>query len=123
MTFNYLLLTRALLPEIALVLGALAVLGYDLFAGRHRPAAERLKASLAIGAIALVAALVDTLLVGTMGPVYGANLMLDTLAVAARCAAARVSPAASLDPQSNAASGATSAQPSATPAARWGPSV
>jgi NADH-quinone oxidoreductase subunit N len=85
MTFDYLLLTRALLPEIALVLGALAVLGYDLFAGRHRPAAERLKASLAIGAIALVAALVDTVLVGTMGPVYGASLMLDTLAVAARC--------------------------------------
>ena len=85
MTFDYLLLTRALLPEIALVLGALAVLGYDLIAGRHRPAAERLKASLAIGAIALVAALVDTVLVGNMGPVYGASLMLDTLAVAARC--------------------------------------
>lgn len=84
MSFDYLLLTRALLPEIALVLGALAVLGYDLIAGRQRPAEERLKASLAIGAIALIAALVDTVLVGTMGSVYGASLMLDTLAVAAR---------------------------------------
>lgn len=84
MSFDYLLLSRALLPEIALVIGALVVLGYDLLAGRRLPDRERLQAALGLGAIATTAALVDTILVGRMGPVYGATLVLDTLAVATR---------------------------------------
>lgn len=84
MSFDYLLLARALLPEIALVIGAVVVLGFDLTAGRRLPDRERLHAALGLGAIAAAAALIDTLLVGRMGPVFGATLMLDTLAVATR---------------------------------------
>lgn len=84
MSFDYLLLTRALLPEIALVIGALVVLGYDLTLGRKLPGTDRLHAALGLGGIATIAALVDTVLVGRMGPVFGATLMLDSLAVATR---------------------------------------
>ncbi len=84
MSFDYLLLTRALLPEIALVIGALVVLGYDLTLGRKLPDKDRLGAALGLGGIATIAALVDAVLVGRMGPVYGATLMLDSLAVATR---------------------------------------
>jgi NADH-quinone oxidoreductase subunit N len=83
-SFDYLLLTRALLPEIALVIGALVVLGYDLTLGRKLSDADRLSAALGLGGIATIAALVDAVLVGRMGPVYGATLMLDSLAVATR---------------------------------------
>lgn len=84
MSFDYLLLARALLPEIALVIGALVVLGYDLTFGRKLPDQDRLDAALGLGGIATIAALLDAGLVGRMGPVYGATLMLDSLAVATR---------------------------------------
>jgi NADH-quinone oxidoreductase subunit N len=84
MSYNYLLLFRALLPEIVLVSGALAVIGYDLIAGRFLDLARRLHAALSLGALSLVAALVIGWRVGTMGPAYGGHLMLDTLAVATR---------------------------------------
>ena len=84
MNFGYDLLARALLPEMALVAGALLVLGYDLIYGRRHTLAERLAASLWIGAFALVAALWDAVAAGALGPVYGDGLMLDQLAVAAR---------------------------------------
>lgn len=84
MSFDYLLLTRALLPEIALVIGALVVLGYDLIFGRRLPDSDRLHVALGLGGITTIAALVDAVLVGRMGSVYGATLMLDSLAVASR---------------------------------------
>ena len=36
MSYNYLVLARAMLPEMALVAGAVLVLGYDLAFGRKR---------------------------------------------------------------------------------------
>jgi NADH-quinone oxidoreductase subunit N len=82
--YSYVLLARALLPEMALVAGALLVLGYDLVRGRRHTPAERLSASLWIGGIALLAALFDSISVGDVGSVYGGALMLDHLAVASR---------------------------------------
>ncbi len=84
MSYNYLILARAMLPEMALVAGALLVLGYDLVFGRKRTLPERLSASLWIGGMALLAAIIDSSSVGTLGPVYGEGLVLDQLAVASR---------------------------------------
>ena len=84
MSYDYFLLFRATLPEISLVAGALVVLAYDLIYGRRHTPAERLQASLWIGGLALVAALVDTVTIGALGPVYGHTLLLDRLAVASR---------------------------------------
>ncbi|MBL9216061.1 MAG: NADH-quinone oxidoreductase subunit N [Opitutaceae bacterium] len=84
MTISYAMLARALLPEAALVLGALLVLAYDLTIGRRHPGRDRLTASLLIGAAAVVAAIIDTLLIGTPGPVFGGALDLDPLAQATR---------------------------------------
>lgn len=84
MSTGYAFLARALLPEMALVAGALLVLGYDLIFGRKLSPPERLSASLWIGGLALVFAIVDSLSVGRLGPVYGDALMLDRLAVATR---------------------------------------
>ena len=84
MNFDYSILARALLPEIALVAGALIVLGYDLVYGRRHSLGERLQASLWIGGLALAAAIFDAVSIGALGPVYGGGLMLDKLAVASR---------------------------------------
>ena len=84
MSYNYFILARAMLPEMALVVGALVVLGYDLTFGRKRTREERLAASLWIGAVALLAALIDSVSVGALGAVYGDGLMLDKLALASR---------------------------------------
>jgi NADH-quinone oxidoreductase subunit N len=84
MSYSYFILARALLPEMALVVGALVVLGYDLVYGRRHSPAERLSASLWIGGLALLAAIIDSVSVGALGPVYGDGLMLDKLAVASR---------------------------------------
>jgi NADH-quinone oxidoreductase subunit N len=84
MNYSYSILARALLPEMALVAGALLVLGYDLTFGRKRTLAERRSASLWIGGIALLTAIIDTVSVGALGPVYGDSLMLDMPAVATR---------------------------------------
>ncbi len=84
MSHSYLILARALLPEMTLVAGALLVLAYDLLFGRRHTPAERRSAALWIGATALVAALIDSVSVGALGRVYGDTLMLDALAVAGR---------------------------------------
>ncbi len=84
MSYSYAILARALLPEITVVAGALLVLAYDLIFGRRYSLNERTSAALWIGATALVAALIDTVSVGPLGPVYGNTLMLDQLAVATR---------------------------------------
>jgi len=84
MSHSYLILARAMLPEMTLVAGALLALAYDLMFGHKRTPAERHSAALWIGATALVAALIDSVSVGVMGPVYGHTLLLDKLAVASR---------------------------------------
>jgi NADH-quinone oxidoreductase subunit N len=83
-SLDYGVLGRAFLPEIALLLGALLVLGYDLLAGRRHTAAERLTAALAIGAVAIAAAGADCLRVGAFGPAFGGALMVDDLGLATR---------------------------------------
>lgn len=84
MSANYAQLAHALRPEFSLVLGALVVVAGDLTAGRGRSYAQRLHAALAFGAIALVAALVQSFLVGAVDGVFGQVLSIDTLAVATR---------------------------------------
>jgi NADH-quinone oxidoreductase subunit N len=77
-------LFRALLPETCLTLGAMLVLGVDLAAGRGRPHAARLSAACALGAFALLAALVAAFSARASGPVFDGVLMLDSLAFVAR---------------------------------------
>ena len=84
MTFDYLGLFRALLPETALIAGALAVLGVDLIFLRKQCGQVRLNTAAAIAALAVVAAIGLALCVGAVGPVYGGVLMLDPLALASR---------------------------------------
>ena len=84
MNSDYAGLGRALLPEAALVLGALLVLGFDLATARRRPPAARLGEAATLGAAALLAALGLSLHVGLAGPVFGGVLILDALAVSAR---------------------------------------
>lgn len=84
MTLDYLPLARALLPEITLVAGALLVLGYDLVRGKKHSPRERLTAALSIGAVAIIAALIDSFAIGAIGPVYGHQFIFDKLALASR---------------------------------------
>lgn len=81
---NYHELLRALLPELALVVGALVVLGADLLAGRGQPAAERLRRSVALGLVALALAGWGTMASGQGGPAFDGVFALDALAFAVR---------------------------------------
>lgn len=81
---NYSELFRALLPETALVLGALVVLGVDLATGRTRSAESRLKTSTLLGLGAILAALYGTLATGVGGPVFRGVLTLDELTLGTR---------------------------------------
>ncbi len=83
MSPDYVQLFRALRPETSLVLGALVALGLDLVVVRRHTLEERLRLSLWIGAIAIVAAMAHVWL-GQRGSVFGGVLMLDKLAVATR---------------------------------------
>ena len=83
MNADYAGLTRALLPETALVFGALVVLGFDLVAGRKLAPAARVRLNAVLAIIALLSALGGTLLAGaTTGPVFGGVLTLDPLSCA-----------------------------------------
>ena len=84
MILSYADLAHVLLPELSLVLGALLVLGFDLAVGRRDPLDDRLRNSSAIGAIAVAAAAVHCVRVGTPGAVFGGVLVFDSLALAAR---------------------------------------
>ena len=85
MNADYAGLTRALLPEAALVFGALVVLGFDLVAGRKLAPAARVRLNAVLAIIALLSALGGTLLAGaTTGPVFGGVLTLDPLSCASR---------------------------------------
>jgi NADH-quinone oxidoreductase subunit N len=84
MTADYTGLFHALLPEASLVLGALIVLGFDLFRGRSSSPSARLNASVCLGLLALAAAFGHTLNAGTGGSVAGGSLVLDSLALLTR---------------------------------------
>ncbi len=84
MNDGYGALLRAFLPEAALVLGALVVLGADLAAGRGRDPARRLRAAVAIGLVSLLAAAYGTIAGGVGGPVYRGVFALDELTLATR---------------------------------------
>jgi NADH-quinone oxidoreductase subunit N len=84
MTPDYRELLLALRPELALVAGALVVLGFDLLAGRRHHQARRLRSAVALGLIALAAAAWGTLQPGMSGPAFGGVLVLDSLTLAAR---------------------------------------
>jgi NADH-quinone oxidoreductase subunit N len=84
MILSYAELLRALLPEAALVLGALAILGFDLAVGRGRTGAQRLRTATWIGLAAVVAAIYGTLAAGVGGPAFGGVLALDHLTLATR---------------------------------------
>lgn len=84
MNADFLLLARALAPEIALVAGALAVLALDLTALRHRSTGARLNAAAAVGALAVAFAFGLNCRAGALGPVFAGTLLFDSLAVAGR---------------------------------------
>jgi len=81
---NYRELFTALLPETALILGALLVLGFDLMRGKGHTREERLRASASLGAIAALAALVGVMKCGAPDHVVGGVLALDVLGFATR---------------------------------------
>ena len=84
MTVDYLGLARALAPEIALVIGALLVLGVDLIQGRGRSTASRLQTAVSLGSLAIVAATWSAVRAGVPGSVFSAALQLDVLGMMSR---------------------------------------
>lgn len=84
MTPDYRELLLALRPELALVVGALVVLGFDLLAGRGNDQARRLQSAVTLGLVALAAAAWGALQPGMSGPAFGGVLVLDSLTLAAR---------------------------------------
>ena len=83
-TWNYGELLDALLPEAALVVGALLVLAVDLFAGRGRSREARMRASTYVGLVAIAAAVYFAGSVGHRGPLFGGVFALDALTAATR---------------------------------------
>src|SRR5882724_872374 len=77
-------LLQALAPEGVLVLTALAVLGFDLTAGRGHGLRYRLNFAVAIAMAGVLNAAALALWVGPAGSVFAGSLMLDPLAVAVR---------------------------------------
>jgi NADH-quinone oxidoreductase subunit N len=77
-------LLRALLPETALVLGALLVLAVDLTVARKQSLERRLKIAASLAFVAVILALAAALRIGLRGPAFGAGFMLDSLGLAAR---------------------------------------
>ena len=83
---NFAELARALAGESALVVGALAVLAYDLTPARHRSLDARWRSATLLGFIALIAAAVLMLRVGGVGAQFSGVFMLDRLGTATRVA-------------------------------------
>ena len=83
MNSDYAELLQSLLPETALVFGALFVLFFDILWARHR-SANRLGIAVMLGLVALAAAVYLALTGGTPGPRFGGVLMLDTMTLVSR---------------------------------------
>src|SRR5687767_12423257 len=83
-TSQYGQLFQTLLPELALVLGALIVLGADLLRKNARPNSERLSFSVTIALLAIAGAVYGSLRAGVAGDVLGGVLVTDSLALATR---------------------------------------
>ena len=77
-------LLAAIQPELALVIGALVVLGLDLFGGQRRTSSTRLWLATATGVIALGFAAMGALAAGRSGSAFGGVFVLDALALATR---------------------------------------
>jgi NADH-quinone oxidoreductase subunit N len=77
-------LLRAMLPETALVIGALLVLAVDLATGRGRTGDARFGVSALLGAAAILAAMYGAFQAGVAGPAFGRVLTLDMLTLATR---------------------------------------
>ena len=84
MTANYHELVCALLPEAVLTIGALLVLGVDLFLGTRRTPEQRMRISVGLGLAATIAAVFATLLAGVEGELFHRVLVLDTLTLVTR---------------------------------------
>jgi NADH-quinone oxidoreductase subunit N len=83
-TSGYFELGRVLLPEAALVVGALLVLGIDLVGSRRRSLPQRLRRSALVGLLALTAAVYGAFEAGIGGDAFGGVLILDSLTLATR---------------------------------------
>jgi NADH-quinone oxidoreductase subunit N len=83
--YDYTSLARALLPEIFLIGGALAVLGLDLAFFRRFNSGLRLRLALGLAALAVAAAFNLALCTKAQGAVFGGVFAFDSLAVATRC--------------------------------------
>ncbi len=84
MNDGYSSLLRAFLPEAALVLGALVVLGLDLAAGRRRDGEKRLRTATTVGLAAILAAAYGSIAGGVGGPVFHGVFTLDELTLGTR---------------------------------------
>jgi NADH-quinone oxidoreductase subunit N len=84
MNDGYSSLLRAFLPEAALVLGALIVLGLDLAAGRRRDAEKRLRTATTVGLASILAAAYGSIAGGVGGPVFHGVFSLDELTLGTR---------------------------------------
>ncbi|MDO8539204.1 MAG: NADH-quinone oxidoreductase subunit N [Opitutaceae bacterium] len=81
---DYRQLLSALLPEASLVLGALIVLGVDLFAGRQRAFAPRVQLSSWLGLLAIAIAIYHAIGASPAAANFGGVFAFDALARAAR---------------------------------------
>jgi NADH-quinone oxidoreductase subunit N len=84
MNVSYTELLRALLPETALVLGALVVLAVDLVAGRRGDTAGRIRTSVLLGLCAVLAAAYGSIAAGIGGAAFRGVLQLDELTLGTR---------------------------------------
>ena len=83
MNADYTELFHALLPETALVCGALFALFFDILWVRHRTT-DRLRLSVMLGLIALATAAYLAIAGGSPGPRFGGVFMLDTMTLVSR---------------------------------------
>ena len=81
---NYSELLRAMVPEAALVIGALFVLTLDLAFGPRRTLESRLYLAVTTGTAAVVAAMYGAFSSSLAGSVFGGALILDELTMATR---------------------------------------
>lgn len=84
MSSTYRSMWQALQPEVALVVGALLVLGIDLALGRRWSEARRLRTAACVGLLALAGAVYGSFAAGIEGRAFGGVFVVDSLALATR---------------------------------------